>query len=158
MQRQEHILGKKEELWEEVAFEIRHEGWLGFQQVALWAGGGGATERRTQEVKGLEVGRAGAPPGHLQGREWKEAPAEGCATWAGVGGLHPAVPRCTVTSLGALVGTKSPRCPAAAHICGPQTGAGHCPFSLEKREANQARTPRLPGEISVVFWHQSIQL
>ena len=65
---------------------------------------------------------------------------------AGVGGLHPAMPRGWTASLGAGVGSKPLLCPRVAYICGPQIGAGLCPFSLSKKEENQARFCRLLGE------------
>ena len=65
---------------------------------------------------------------------------------ARVGGLRPAMPRGRVTSLGAGVGSKPPLRPGVAYICGPQIGAGLCPFSLDREEENQARICRLLGE------------
>ena len=65
---------------------------------------------------------------------------------AGVGGLHPAMPRSRATSLGAGVGSKPPLRLGVAYICGPQIGPELCPFSLDKEEENQARICRVLGE------------
>ena len=147
---------KDREHSEEVAFEMR---WKDGHECNRRCFAEGYSRRREQEVGQRREGQ-----GLFQEGVWSslagprsetqkgvgEAPAAGRAhtgmPLAGVGGLHPAMPRGWTASLGAGVGSKPLLCPGVAYICGPQIGAGLCPFSLNKKEENQARICRLLGE------------
>lgn len=118
---------------------------------------GGYSRRREEEV-----GRRREGQGLFQEGVWSslagpqsetqkgvgEAPAMGRAHTGMplAGGLHPAMPRGWAASLGAGVDSKPLLCLGVAYICGPQIRAGLCPFSLDKKEENQAGICRLLGE------------